>query len=233
MRRFGSFFPAPETADHTGLVAVTDRLDVELLLDAYSHGIFPWSEDPVCWYSPDPRAVFLRDRIRIPKRIGKIMRRHDFHVTFDTAFERVMEACSEAHADSGTWITSGFVRAFTDLHKTGHAHSVEVWQKEELVGGVYGVQLAGLYAGESMFFRVPNASKVAFAFLVEQLDRIGTILFDAQVLNAFTLQLGAVMVRRSDYLWLLRHALTVNAPHDGNRWSTEPPGGGGPRTPKT
>lgn len=212
-------------ADPTGLVAVSDRLDVELLLDAYAHGIFPWSENPVCWYSPDPRAIFVRERIRLPRRIGKIMRRRGLRVTFDRAFEQVMEACAAAHNEGGTWITAGFLNAYSELHRLGHAHSVEVWQEERLVGGLYGVQLAGLFAGESMFYTVSNASKVAFVFLVHQLDRVGTVLYDAQVLNAFTLQLGAVMVRRRDYLALLRYALTAETRFGGQRWPSEPPGG--------
>lgn len=231
VRRPISRFPPPETADQTGLVAVSDRLDVDLLLDAYAHGIFPWSEDPVCWYSPDPRAIFVRDRIRLPRRLGKIMRRQGFRVTFDRAFEQVMRACATTHRDGGTWITSGFLRAYGELHRLGHAHSVEVWREERLVGGLYGVQLAGLFAGESMFYIVSNASKVAFAYLVQQLDRVGTVLFDAQVLHAFTLQLGAVMVRRHDYLTLLRRALTTKTQFGGQRWPTEPPGGGLPLPP--
>ncbi|MFC1611858.1 leucyl/phenylalanyl-tRNA--protein transferase [Myxococcota bacterium] len=223
MIRATSFFPDPETADQTGLVAISHVMNAELLLDAYAHGIFPWSEHPVCWYSPDPRAIFLRDRARIPKKMNKAMRRHNLTVTFDRAFEQVMAACSEAHAASGTWITGSFIRAYGHLHRMGYAHSVEVWQDNLLAGGIYGVQLGGMFAGESMFYRVTNASKVAFAHLVDHLDHMGNLLFDAQVINAFTLQLGAVLVRRSDFLQLLRHAIGKHTPWDGRRWPEHPP----------
>jgi leucyl/phenylalanyl-tRNA---protein transferase len=218
-----SIFPDPESADHHGLVAVSHEITADLLLDAYAHGIFPWSEDPVGWFSPDPRAVFVRDRVKLPKRLGKIMRRSGFSVTFDTAFAEVMRACAESHAAGGTWITSGFFTAYGDLHLSGHAHSVEVWADGALAGGLYGVQLGGLFAGESMFFRVANASKVAFAHLVAQLDSIGTVLIDAQVPNPFTTQLGAVTMRRRRYLELLRSALEVRCRYDGTPWPAAPP----------
>ncbi|MBI5509139.1 MAG: leucyl/phenylalanyl-tRNA--protein transferase [Deltaproteobacteria bacterium] len=217
-----SFFPHPDSADRHGLVAVTHAINADLLEDAYAHGIFPWSEDPVGWFSPDPRAIFVRDQIRMPRKLGKIMRRHRFRVTFDTAFDRVMRACAETHEKDGTWITAGFFAAYGELFERGHAHSVEVWQDEALVGGLYGVQLRGLFAGESMFHRVPNASKVAFGYLVRHLEAVGTLLFDAQVPNDFTLQLGAVLVRRATYLATLKKAMRVTTLYDGGRWPAAP-----------
>jgi leucyl/phenylalanyl-tRNA--protein transferase len=221
--RATSFFPDPDTADPTGLVAISHAMNPGLLIDAYSHGIFPWSENPVCWYSPDPRALFVRDRIKLPKKMGKAMRRHQLHVTFDESFEQVMTACAEAHARTGTWISPPFLRAYAELHRMGHAHSVEVWQENRLVGGLYGVQIGAMFAGESMFHLVTNASKVAFVHLVEQLQRIGVILFDAQVINAFTIQLGAVLVRRAQFLEVLKHAVSMRTSVDGQRWPAEPP----------
>lgn len=218
MIRAPSYFPDPEAADATGLVAITDVVNAELLLDAYAHGIFPWSDAPVFWYSPDPRAIFIRDRVKLPRNLGKLARRHRLTVTFDQAFEEVIRACAQAHAHRGTWITEGFIRAYGDLHRMGYSHSVEVWQEGTLAGGLYGVQVHGLFAGESMFYRVSNASKVAFAALVDHLERIGVPLLDAQVINPFTLQLGAVLVRRADYLHLLREALTIRTPCDGRPW---------------
>ena len=216
-------FPDPRGADATGLVAVTQRLDVDLLLEAYSHGIFPWSEHPVRWYSPDPRAIFLRDRIHLPRRLGRTMRKHELRVTFDTAFVDVMRGCSASHRDGGVWITPGFVRAYNELHQLGYAHSVEVWQGINLVGGLYGIQLGGLFAGESMFHTIPDASKVAFAHLVAQLDIVGTVLFDCQVINDHTARLGAVCVHRDDYLMALAIARQVPGRFAGEKWPAEPP----------
>lgn len=216
-------FPDPESADSTGLVAVTPHLSAELLLEAYRRGIFPWSDDPVRWYSPDPRAIFLRPTVRLPKKIGKVMRRHGYRVTFDTAFSQVMQACADAHRRDGEWITHGFVRAYSELHELGHAHSVEVWQEGQLVGGLYGVQQGAMFAGESMFHLTPNASKVAFAYLVHQLEHIGVVLIDAQVINPHTHSLGAVLVHRHDFLEILSRALRIPARYQGQRWPSQPP----------
>lgn len=214
-----SFFPDPRTADPTGLVAVTPGMNTAMLLDAYQHGIFPWSDRPVRWYSPNPRAVFFRTGIRLPSRLGKIMRRFGFHITFDMAFTQVMRGCAEAHKPAGGWISEGFVDVYSELHKMGYAHSVETWQNDVLVGGLYGVHVRGLYAGESMFYRVDNASKVAFAYLVAQLDKLGVVLMDAQVLNAHTERLGAVNVSRDEYLRLLNHAMSVENDEAGHKWN--------------
>ncbi|MEO1481736.1 MAG: leucyl/phenylalanyl-tRNA--protein transferase [Myxococcota bacterium] len=216
------FFPDPETADPYGLVAVTRTMSPDLLLEAYQRGIFPWSERPVRWYSPDPRAIFLLDRVQMQRSLKRTLNQNVFRVTFDRAFERVMEGCARAHERDGIWITDGFIRGYTELHRMGYAHSIEVWQDERLVGGMYGVQIRGLFAGESMFYTVSNASKVAFAHTVAQLRRLGVRLFDAQVINENTHRLGAVLVRRTDYLQLLTQAMQADVP-DGRLW-TPPPG---------
>jgi len=215
-------FPDPESADGTGLVAVTEEINADLLLEAYGRGIFPWSEDPVRWYCPEPRAVLVGPYIRMPKKIGKLMRRHELTVTFDTAFRAVIEACSDAHREEGEWISHGFVRAYSELHARGYAHSVEVWQDRTLVGGLYGVQLGAMFAGESMFYSLANASKVAFAYLVHQLAHIGVVLIDAQVLNQHTANLGAALVYRRDFLAMLRRALQIPARLGGEKWPAEP-----------
>ena len=217
-----SMFPPPASADEHGLVAVTEELNAAMLLDAYSHGIFPWSENPVCWFSPDPRAVFLRERIRFPKKLGKIIRKGGFTVTYDTAFRRVIEACADNHRHEGEWISPGFIESYSDLHEHGYAHSVEVWQEDRLVGGLYGVQLKGLFAGESMFHTVSNASKVAFVALIAQLDFAGVMLLDAQVINDHTANLGAVQVHRSDYLAMLHYALNLRVRFHAEKWPTPP-----------
>jgi leucyl/phenylalanyl-tRNA---protein transferase len=223
MRKQRFEFPDARTADATGLVAVSDHLDADLVLEAYSRGIFPWSEHPVRWYSPEPRAIFLRDLVRLPRRLGRLMRKERLTVTFDEAFDAVVRACAKAHLDDGEWITGGFIAAYGELHRRGFAHSVEVWQDGALAGGLYGVQLGGLFSGESMFYRAPNASKVAFAHLIGQLDLIGTLLVDCQVINDHTARLGAVCIRRRDYLRMLALCLRIECRYAGARWPKDPP----------
>ncbi len=217
------FFPDPSTADPHGLVAVTRTMTPELLIEAYRRGIFPWSSEPVRWYSPDPRAVFVRQSIHLSKKLRKELRANAYRVTFDTRFREVMEACAAQHEHSGVWITETFVDTYTKLHESGHAHSVEVWHGDRLVGGLYGVQQHGLFAGESMFHHVSNASKIAFAHLARHLHAIGCPLIDAQVLNEHTESLGAVLISRIDYLQLLQRVLLLRTPFDGKRWPEESP----------
>ena len=214
-KRWKPFAP-PDSADEDGVVAVGGPLCCERLLEAYAKGIFPWSGEPVRWYSPDPRAIFWD--IRLPRRLAKMVRRGGFTVTYDQAFDAVIRGCVEAHQDDGVWITDEFVDGYSALHRDGYAHSVEVWQGGRLVGGLYGVQLRGLFAGESMFHRASNASKVAFAFLVWQLRVLGTVLLDCQVLTEHTHRLGAVWVHRADYLRLLEQAMRVPTRYEGRRW---------------
>ena len=218
---YHSHFPPPQSADESGLVALTDEMNTNLLLDAYYHGIFPWSEGPVRWYSPDPRAIFLKDRIKLPGKLGKIIRKSGFVVTFDTAFKEVITACADTPRE-GSWISDAFITHYTRLHEMGYAHSAEVWQGERLVGGLYGVQIGGFFAGESMFHHASNASKVAFAALIEQLDLIGIRLIDAQVLNDHTAKLGAVLVHRRDYLYLLERAIHAPVRFDAEKWPSTP-----------
>ena len=217
------FFPDPRNADSSGLVAITREIRPDLLLEAYGRGIFPWSEHPVRWYSPDPRAIFLLDRTPTPKKVGKLMRRQGFRVSFDQAFEQVMEGCAEAHRDDGQWISEGFFKAYGQLHRMGYAHSVEVWVEDALVGGLYGVHLGGMFAGESMFHRVSNASKIAFAYLLSFLRHIGVPLIDAQVLNEHTYRLGALLIHRDDFLELLPQALSLPVHYVGVSWPADPP----------
>ncbi len=212
----------PHKADAHGIVTITETLNADLLLQAYCAGVFPWSEDPVSWYSPDPRAVFLPETIKRPKKIGKIMRRHALSVTADQAFENVMRACRAAHAHEGEWIGDQFVSAYSELHERGFAHSIEVWQEGQLVGGLYGVQVGGMFAGESMFHTVSNGSKVAFASLIDHLAAIGVFFIDAQVLNAHTHRLGAVLISREDYLRLLKVALNQQPQFSQEKWPRLP-----------
>jgi leucyl/phenylalanyl-tRNA--protein transferase len=197
----------PELADEHGLVAVGGDLRPEFLLLAYRRGIFPWyaEGDPVCWWSPDPRAVFELDRFHVPRRLARTLRQGRFAVTVNRAFAAVIRGCADR--PEGTWITADMIAAYERLHRLGHAHSVEAWAGVELAGGVYGVALGGLFAGESMFSRLRDGSKVALAHLVERLRQHGFRLFDIQMRTEHTARLGAVEIARAEYLARLREAL--------------------------
>ena len=200
-------FPHPDTADRFGCVAVSREMNVPMLVEAYARGIFPWTDNPVGWFSPDPRAVFDLEQPKFPKRLLRLVRQKRFEVTFDQSFAEVLEACRASHQSN--WITPRFVRAYNELHRIGLAHSVEVWQDGDLVGGLYGVQIAGLFAGESMFSKVSNTSKVALVHLVEHLVNLGGVLLDFQVLSPHTESLGAIDIPRAEFLKRVDEALTV------------------------
>jgi leucyl/phenylalanyl-tRNA--protein transferase len=158
--------------------------------------------------SPDPRAIFELDRLHISHSLAKVLRQGTFEITRDRAFGQVMEGCAEPRPDRGpTWITPEFLDGYTRLHKEGHAHSLECWQQDELVGGIYGVAIGGFFAGESMFHRTSNASKVAVCRLVEHLRDRGFTLFDIQMLTPITRQLGGITIPRGEYLRRLARAI--------------------------
>ena len=203
-------FPDPATATPEGLVAIGGDLSVPRLLLAYRSGIFPWTTRPITWWSPDPRAVFELEDFHIPHRLAKLIRQQPFTVTRNVAFRQVMAAC--AHSAPGreeTWVTPEFVRAYTQLHQQGHAHSVECWRGPELVGGIYGVAIGGCFAGESMFHRVDNASKVALCHLVEHLRTRRFRLFDIQMVTPATRVFGPVELSRCEYLQRLGAAVAL------------------------
>ena len=201
-------FPDPRLADAEGLVAVGGDLSVRRLLLAYRTGVFPWTIEPVSWWSPDPRAVFELDGFHVSHSLAKVIRNEVFEITIDLAFRRVMQECAApARGRRSTWISPEFIEAYTELHEHGHAHSLECWQSGELVGGVYGVAVGGLFAGESMFHRASNASKVALFYLIEHLKQQGFVLFDIQMLTSATEQLGGVTIPRHDYLRRLAEAV--------------------------
>jgi len=202
-------FPNPELADADGLVAVGGDLSVERLLAAYRQGIFPWSVNPITWWSPDPRGIIELDGFHVSESLAKVLRKQPFEVTIDKAFQQVMQGCAlPGPKRRDTWITPEFIDAYTKLHQSGHAHSVECWQDGELVGGVYGVAIGGLFAGESMFRRVDNASKVALYHLVQHLRERRFVLFDIQMVTPATLPLGALTISRCEYLKRLAEAVT-------------------------
>lgn len=202
------FFPHPSEADAEGLVAVGGDLSVPRLLLAYRSGLFPWTDDPVTWWSPDPRAIFELDRFHVSRSLARALRPGVFEITLDKAFRDVMAGCaSSAPGRRSTWITPEFIKSYSDLHAHGEAHSLECWQGGQLVGGIYGVALGGFFAGESMFHRVNDASKVALYHLVQHLRRQGFSLFDIQMLTPITSRLGGITISRRDYLRRLTHAL--------------------------
>ncbi len=200
---------APRRGRFAGLVALGGDLSVPRLLLAYRSGIFPWSDDPLTWWSPDPRGIFELDRFHVPRSLARTLRSGRFQLTVNRAFRAVIEGCAApAPGREETWISPRFVEAYTRLHEAGHAHSVECWLGSELAGGIYGVAVGGLFAGESMFHRVSDASKVALAGLVNRLRERGFTLFDVQVLTPVTRQLGAVEISREEYLRRLAEAVT-------------------------
>lgn len=204
-------FPDPRTADDRGLVAIGGDLSTPRLRLAYRSGIFPWTVNPITWWSPDPRGIFELERFHVPRSLAKFLRRQPFEITCDRAFRQVMQACAAPAAGRGaTWVTPEFIDAYTRLHEQGDAHSVECWRASELVGGIYGVSLGGFFAGESMFHHAPNASKVALFHLVEHLRARGFALFDIQMITRATRQLGAVEISRAEYLNRLKMALQMD-----------------------
>jgi len=198
-------FPTVELAlqEPNGLLAIGGDLSVARLLDAYRHGIFPWYsvDDPILWWSPDPRMVFATDRLHVPRRLQRWLRQCDWQIRADHAFAEVMQACAEPRdAGGGTWITEEMLAAYNTLHIAGHAHSVEVYDGEMLIGGIYGVAIGRMFFGESMFRRATNASKVALIALCRALHAWGFALLDAQVTSAHLQTLGAQEISRRDFI---------------------------------
>jgi leucyl/phenylalanyl-tRNA--protein transferase len=202
-------FPDPARASEEGLVAIGGDLQPDRLLAAYRRGIFPWSANPITWWSPDPRGVIELDRFHVSKSLAKVLRRGVFTLTIDQAFREIVRACAAPGPKRrGSWITEEFIDAYTRLHQLGHAHSVECWSDDQLAGGIYGVTIGGIFAGESMFHRVDNASKAALAHLVQHLRAQGFVLFDIQMVTEATEPLGARWISRREYLRRLAVAVT-------------------------
>jgi leucyl/phenylalanyl-tRNA--protein transferase len=205
-------FPNPKLADPHGLLAVGGDLSVERLLLAYENGIFPWySEDqPILWFSPDPRLVLFPDKLIVSRSLRKTLKKKVFEIKFDSNFEKVIVECSkiERKDQDGTWITTDMIDAYINLHNIGYAHSVETYFEGSLVGGLYGVSLGGAFFGESMFYQMKDASKVALYYLVYKLKDWDFDFIDSQVVTEHMKSLGAEEISRSKYLELLR--LTLN-----------------------
>jgi len=205
-------FLLADFADENGLVAIGGDLGPERLMQAYRSGVFSWysENEPICWWSPDPRAIFELDGLHIARRLRRTLRSGGFTVTVDRDFAGVIRGCAQGRTE-GTWITPEMIQAYETLHARNYAHSIEVWQEDELAGGLYGVAIGGFFAGESMFSRRRDASKVALVHLMERLRQRGFQLFDIQFLTEHTTRLGAVEIPRSEYLVRLREALAVSA----------------------
>ncbi|MFZ1528925.1 MAG: leucyl/phenylalanyl-tRNA--protein transferase [Ferruginibacter sp.] len=197
-------FPHPSLAEESGLLAIGGDLGTERLLLAYANGIFPWYNEgePICWYAPDPRCVLYPQNVIISKSMQKIFKDRVFSITADKAFAAVISNCKnkERPGQDGTWITDEMKNAYIELHKKGHARSVEVWQKNKLVGGLYGIQMGQLFCGESMFSLVSNASKAALIWLCKN---GGYGLIDCQVPTPHLLSMGAEEISLEKYLKIL------------------------------
>jgi leucyl/phenylalanyl-tRNA--protein transferase len=197
----------------SGLVAVGGNLDPDRLLAAYRLGVFPWSSDPVLtWWSPDPRAVFDLTTFQAHRTVARTVRRCGWRFALDRDFAGVMRACAAPTPDRpGTWITEDFISSYSELHRRGHAHSVEVYEGDQLIGGLYGVTIGAFFGGESMFHRRTDASKAAVSYLVERLRAGGFVLLDAQMPTPHLERLGATTISRDQYLAQLRRALDTSA----------------------
>jgi leucyl/phenylalanyl-tRNA---protein transferase len=219
-------FPPAEQASPEGLLAVGGDLRPERLLEAYRHGIFPWynEDQPILWWSPDPRTILFPDKLHISRSLKRSLRPGLFSVTLDTCFLDVMQQCAgprPQYPDGGTWITAEMLEAYRRLHELGYAHSVETWHEGHLVGGLYGVALGGAFFAESMFTRTSDASKVALVSLVRQLQTWGFRLMDCQQSSPHVMALGAESIPRGEFLDHLAAALTL--PDRQGHWQFDIP----------
>lgn len=216
-----SSFPPVEQAlqEPNGLLAAGGDLTAPRLLDAYRHGIFPWFNpgEPIFWWAPDPRMVLFPEEVRVSRSLDKRMRRGGFEVRTDTVFSEVMQACAAPRhganwSETGTWISQEMVVAYTRLHQQGHAHSIEIWENGALVGGLYGVAIGKMFYGESMFSRVPDASKIALVHLCSQLQRWGFGMIDCQMETAHLASMGARPIPRSVFCTKLTGLIDLESP---------------------
>jgi len=214
-------FPSPDLASEDGLLAVGGDLSQKRLLLAYSMGVFPWysRSEPILWWSPDPRLVLYPDEFRISKSLQKAIKKGSFQVTVDQAFKQVIIQCAKTRRqkNQGTWIVDDMIKAYIGLHESGFAHSVEAWQDKKLAGGLYGVSLGKCFFGESMFTRITNASKVAFAALVEFLKIRCFDIIDCQVTTEHLKHFGAREIPRAQFLNQLKRSITL--PTHRGKWS--------------
>ncbi len=213
-------FPPPHLSRSDGLLAVGGDLSQARLLLAYRMGIFPWysHDEPIIWWSPDPRLVLYPKEMRVSRRLRRTIRKGRFHLTMDTAFEQVIRACARVRLENGqgTWIVDEMIKAYCKMHESGFAHSVEAWHEGELVGGLYGISLGRSFFGESMFTRVTDASKVAFARFVEHLQGSSFDMIDCQVETNHLMRFGAREIPRK--LFLKQLAKSLQSPTKRGKW---------------
>ncbi|CEN39294.1 leucyl/phenylalanyl-tRNA--protein transferase [Capnocytophaga cynodegmi] len=199
-------FPSPEIASEEGIVAYGYDLTPERLLEAYQNGIFPWynEEEPVLWWSPNPRFVLFPEKLHISKNIKKLLRKNIYQVTYNQSFEEVIRNCASIPRkdQDGTWIHPEMIVTYTQLHQLGYAHSVEVWYENQLVGGLYGIKMGNIFCGESMFSRKSNASQVGFITFLQQHPEIKLV--DCQVYSEYLEKLGAEEIPRTQFLEIIR-----------------------------
>lgn len=209
-------FPPPEMTLTEGILDVSDDLRVERLLEAYSFGIFPWPHEglPTVWYCPEERGVLDFKNFHVPKSLKKFLTRCPWTYSFNRCFDQVVDACSEQPrpGQAGTWLTRKMLKAYREFHRAGYAHSLEVWDGEQLVGGLYGVYVGGLFCGESMFHRRTNASKCALVKLVEFLKGQGLDFMDIQMVTPLLSMFGGKYISRQDFLRRLRELRKVARP---------------------
>ena len=201
-------FPPVQLADQDGVLAIGGDLSTERLLLAYKSGIFPWYNqgEPIIWYSPNPRMVLFPENLKISKSMSQVIRKGEFTITFNQHFSEVISNCKNVYrqGQGGTWITNEMQQAYLKLYNLGIAKSVEVWKENELVGGLYGIDLGHIFCGESMFSKVSNTSKLAFIYLVQKLEKENYQLIDCQVYNKHLDSLGAIEISRNEFLKYLK-----------------------------
>ncbi|MCC6334571.1 MAG: leucyl/phenylalanyl-tRNA--protein transferase [Myxococcales bacterium] len=216
-------FPPVDATDEDGILAVGGDLSPERLVAAYRRGVFPWYSEglPILWHCPDPRFVLVPGELHVPKSLRKAMKRGEYRVTLDTAFEQVIDGCAKTKrpGQRGTWITRDMRKAYVKLHGLGLAHSCEAWKGEELMGGLYGVSLGAVFYGESMFARADDASKVAFVTLVEWLAGWGVQLIDCQQQTEHLARFGAAPWPRKKFVEEV--ARLVGAPTRQGKWTLD------------
>ena len=205
-------FPPVQTAEPDGLLAIGGDLSPERLLTAYKNGIFPWYEgEHILWWCPDPRFVLFPEELKVSKGIKNLLKKNEFTFTVNKAFPEVINECKKISrpGQAGTWITDEVEKAYNLMHKLGHAHSAEIWKNEELAGGLYGIKIGKVFFGESMFSKISNASKVAFALYVQQLNDEGVKLIDCQIYTKYLESFGARMIPRKDFIQKLRSLIPI------------------------
>lgn len=218
-------FPDPKQAltEPDGLLAVGGDLSVERLLIAYRQGIFPWYQDgqPILWWSPNPRAVLFPAELHVSRSLRRTLRNNRFTVSIDQDFASVIAGCAAERSDTGTWITADMEHAYQQLHDAGHAHSVEVWRDEQLVGGLYGINIGRVFFGESMFSRQTDASKVALVQLIHICRELSLDLVDCQIATAHLASLGSRQISRTEFLRLLSRYTQFPSPSGWARANLE------------